>query len=229
LTELARDWRPDRLNGTVVAVPVLNEPAFFAGRRETPLDEKNLARVFPGDAAGTATEKIAFAFGHQFIAHASHYVDFHSAGATYEILPWAGYAMTEDSSTLELQRRMASCFPDVWHWGTPYLPGRTISFAFEQKVPAIYLEFLGAGSVATEDLERLKTGFENLLRVCELVPGEAQLHPPIGVRESNVGGEGHLQVEHPSPCDGILMEIAALGARVRQGQPLATVQPLDGR
>ena len=30
LSELARDWRPQQLSGTVVAIPVLHEAAFFA-------------------------------------------------------------------------------------------------------------------------------------------------------------------------------------------------------
>src|SRR5215472_2601546 len=43
---------PDRLHGTVVAVPVANPSAFEAGTRLNPIDGLNLARTFPGNARG---------------------------------------------------------------------------------------------------------------------------------------------------------------------------------
>ena len=55
----AEHWRPRRLVGTVVFVPVLNEAAFFAGQRCAPVDGANLARVFPGQANGSPTERLA--------------------------------------------------------------------------------------------------------------------------------------------------------------------------
>lgn len=233
LSELARDWRPRQLSGTVIAIPVLHEAAFFAGRRESPVDGKNLARVFPGDPNGTPTEQIAHAFENHFIAQADFYVDFHSAGASYEILPWAGYLTTLDTELLATQRKMARCFPDVWHWGTPYLPGRTISAAFERNIPAIYLEFFGAGNVANADHRRLRIGFQNLLRVCGQEEGPLDSNDPLAIRESapdpdNAHQEGHLQLEYPAPCNGILTRMARLGARIRKGDIFAVIQPLDG-
>jgi predicted deacylase len=228
LTEWANTWHPNHLRGTVVMVPVLNEAAFFACRRESPLDGGNLARVFPGDPQGTPTQRIAHVFETQFIAHAGYYADFHSAGATYEIWPWAGYVMTEDEAILETQRRMASCFPSTWHWGSAYLPGRTISAACEHNVPAIYLECQGKGGVDEGDLEILRAGIDNLTKHLGFIDGETELHEPDGVRESSGGEEGHLQVENPAPCDGILTQIMPVGARIEKGELLATVQPLDG-
>lgn len=228
LSGLAQSWRPAKLSGTVVAVPVLNESAFFACNRFSPSDEKNLARVFPGDSSGTPTEQIAHVWKTQFIAHANLYVDLHSAGAPHEILPWVGYVMHEDKSTLEAQRTMSRCFPNLWHWGTPYLPGRTISAACEHNVAAVYLECQGKGGVEASDLAILRAGFENLLKGFGFVEGEPQLHEPTAVRESTLGEEGHLQAENPAPCDGILMTIADAGKRVSECETIAIVQPLDG-
>jgi predicted deacylase len=228
LTELAQQFRPEDLSGTIVAVPVLNEAAFFACQRCSPLDEKNLARVFPGDENGTPTEKLAHAWQTRFIAHASFYVDLHSAGAPHEIFPWAGYVMHNDAEVLQAQRRMSACFPKLWHWGTPYLPGRTISAASENNVPAIYLELQGKGGCEESDLNIIRSGFENIVKAFGFVHGEPQLHQPTGLRESTQGEEGHLQVENPAPCDGILTRIVEAGTRVEAGEVLAVVQPLDG-
>jgi predicted deacylase len=228
LTELATHFRPEKLNGTIVAVPVLNEGAFFACNRVAPSDQKNLARVFPGSENGAPTEKLAHAWQTQFIQHANFYVDIHSAGAPHEIWPWAGYVMHEDAGVLETQRKMASCFPNMWHWGTPYLPGRTISAACENNVPAIYLELQGKGGCEAGDLEIIREGFANIVKTLGFVPGEPKQYAPTGLRESTQGEEGHLQVENPAPCDGILTQIVEAGKRVHEGETLAIVQPLDG-
>src|SRR2546429_586240 len=51
---------PIGLRGRVIVVPVMNLPAFTARSIYVcPLDGKNLNRVFPGNAEGTASEQIA--------------------------------------------------------------------------------------------------------------------------------------------------------------------------
>src|SRR5215210_657040 len=45
--------------GRLIVIPVLNVPAFRAGRRESPLDGGNMNRAFPGDERGTITSRIA--------------------------------------------------------------------------------------------------------------------------------------------------------------------------
>ena len=44
---------PAAMRGDLIAVPVSNPPAFWAGTRRNPLDGVNLARVFPGAATPT--------------------------------------------------------------------------------------------------------------------------------------------------------------------------------
>jgi predicted deacylase len=136
--------------------------------------------------------------------------------------------MHEDAGVLQTQRKMGSCFPNVWHWGTPYLPGRTISAAKENSVPAIYLELQGKGGVESSDLEIIREGFANIIKTFGFVSGEPKHYAPAGLRESTLGQEGHLQVENPAPCDGLLMQIVESGKRVLEGEILAVVQPLDG-
>src|SRR4051794_8380342 len=45
--------------GTLLAVPVVNCPAYRAGQRANPADGKDLARCFPGDPDGTPTMQLA--------------------------------------------------------------------------------------------------------------------------------------------------------------------------
>src|SRR4029077_18804374 len=51
---------PAQMSGDLLAVPVANPPAFFAGSRLSPLDQANLARCFPGAPDGGPTDAIAW-------------------------------------------------------------------------------------------------------------------------------------------------------------------------
>ena len=64
-----------RINGSVIAVPVVNPPAFGAAQRLSPLDGLNLARCFPGRADGKPTERLAYWFFEQFASCATHMID----------------------------------------------------------------------------------------------------------------------------------------------------------
>lgn len=228
LHELARDWRPKNLAGTVVALPVLNENAYFAGRRCSEADGKNLARVFPGKPDGTHTERIAYLFRTRMLRFADFYADFHSAGTSYEILPWVGYPLVDDKTVMGHQRRMAQCFPEYWCWSTRGLPGRTLSTAAELGIPAIYTESRGKGSVAPDDLQVLRRSTTRMLKALGLMPGRVQLRPQKVTREINDRYEAHLQWQHPAPCHGLVIDPAPIGTKRRKGQPLCALQPLTG-
>ena len=57
---LAAELDPATIRGRVLIVPIINLPAYH-GRTPfvCPIDGKNPNRVFPGDAAGTASEQLA--------------------------------------------------------------------------------------------------------------------------------------------------------------------------
>jgi predicted deacylase len=228
LQELVRSWRPRTLTGTVVVVPVLNENAFLAGRRCSEIDGENLARVFPGKAIGTYTHRIAHLFRTQVLRFADYYVDYHSAGATYEIDPWVGYMMIEDEAVMNRQRRMAQCFDRYWCWGAPGLPGRTLSAARDHGVAAIYTESRGCGTVAGEDLEVLRRSTTRLFKALGFVPGRVRPAPQPCTRETDDPQEAHLQWQHPAPCPGLVTSVVPVGKQMRKGQVLCSIQPFDG-
>ena len=228
LQELVHHWRPKGLAGTVVAVPVLHEDAFFAGRRCGESDGKNLARIFPGKPSGTRTERIAHLFRTRVLRFADYYADFHSAGACYEILPWVGYMLVEDEAILKKQRRMAQCFDRYWCWGAPGLPGRTISAAAEFGIPAIYTESIGCGTVAPDDLDVLRRSTTRLLKTLGLIPGRVRLNPQEITRETGDRHEAHLQWQHPAPCNGLVIDPVPVGTPRKKGQPICSVQPVAG-
>lgn len=228
LHQWAAQWRPDRLTGTVVMVPVLNEAAFFAGQRCDPADGLNLARVFPGQARGSITTRLAYLFDTQLLAQCSHYVDLHSGGLACELLPWTGYLIRADGAG-KIQRKMAACFDNFWCWAGPFLPGRTLSAAHARNIPAIYVECRGAGGGEPSDLQALDRGLHQLLHRLGCVPGAPPKLRRQKIRTTDDAEETHLQIHHPAPHDGLFVPSTHLGRRLKPGQEIGIVRGLNGR
>ena len=69
--------------GILDVVPVCHEVAFAADSRTSPLDGGNLARVFPGDAAGSPTERLAHHLTRDVLQGADLLVDLHTVSYTH--------------------------------------------------------------------------------------------------------------------------------------------------
>ena len=227
LRRWARTWRPRRLRGAVVLIPVLNEGAFLAGLRCDPADDANLARAFPGSPRGTVTARLAHLFDTRVLAQATHYVDLHSAGRAYGLLPWTGYVTLAGPGN-GVQRAMAACFDDFWCWEGPYLPGRTLSSAHDRGVPAIYVECQGRGGLRAADLRALDRGLRRLLVVLGSVTGRVPRPRRQLLRVTRDLDEAHLQVHHLSPADGLFAPSVAVGRRVRKGQGIGWLDTVPG-
>ena len=87
-----------------------------AGER-TAEDEKDLARTCPGRDDGSTTERIAAALT-RMIHGADFYIDLHTAGTVFRMLPLAGYTLHADEGVRERQRSMARAFNLPVVWGT---------------------------------------------------------------------------------------------------------------
>jgi predicted deacylase len=98
--DIVDELDPGAMSGDLLCVPVANPPAYWAGTRISPVDGKNLARVFPGAPDGTISDQIAFCLGREVIAADSS--DLH-AGVKIETPTLIGYD-SEDSRAQQAQR-----------------------------------------------------------------------------------------------------------------------------
>lgn len=221
LHDVARELDPAHLRGTFVAVPIANPPAYEAGLRTNPDDRQDLARVFPGDSRGTVTEQIAAALTHAFIRHADFYCDLHSAGQYYAIEPWVGYQMRPEA--LEVQRAAARLFGLPTIWGTPGLPGRSLSAAAEFGVPCMYSEVTGEGRCRKEDVARQAFGVRQLLAYLEITPEPPQDVQPQRIVEDTRENAGYLQVQCRAQCGGLFRPAVALGDEIAAGDSMGAI------
>lgn len=215
------------LRGRVTFLPIVNEPA-FRRRQRTAEDGLDLARTCPGRDDGSTTERIAAALS-RLIRSADYYIDLHTGGALFEISPLTGYVLHADRSVLDRQRKMAEAFNLPIAWGTsPRLEGRSLSVARDAGVPAIYAEYGGGGGWNTGAIAAYVDGCLNVARWLNMIDGPpAESHIQYLV-EDNRDQSGHLQIQHPSPADGVFQPKVSLGQVVRRGQPIGVVTDIWG-
>ena len=218
---------PSRLRGRVTLVPVVNEAAFWRGTRGAD-DGLDLARTCPGRADGSITERTAHALS-TLIRRSDYYIDLHTGGVLYDCLPLAGYILHADERVLAAQRRMARAFNVTLVWGTSAkLEGRSLSVARDANVPAIYAEHGGGGALRPRGVQDYVEGCLNVLADLGMIDHDAPPGRIAYVVEDERDRSGHLQVQHPSPMDGLFEPAVELGAVVQAGAVLGKVSDSFG-
>src|SRR5688572_28290606 len=103
LQRVRASLNPAEVRGTVLIVHVANMPSFL-GRTiyYSPVDGKNLNRVYPGRADGTVSERIAHAITTEIIARADYLVDMHAGDGNESLRPYTYW------SSLGMDRRVDS-------------------------------------------------------------------------------------------------------------------------
>src|SRR5437773_418160 len=103
---------PAAMRGTVLIVHVANMPSFL-GRTiyYSPIDGKNLNRVYPGKADGTVSERIAYAITNQIIERADYLVDMHAGDGNESLRPYSYWSpLGLNARADSIAREMALAF-----------------------------------------------------------------------------------------------------------------------
>lgn len=112
---LANDLHPrvSIKRGAVIFVHIANLPAYFGRTVYTsPVDGKNLNRVFPGQSNGTLTEQIANFLVQAVYPHADLVMDIHSGDANEQLYPsyTAYYGKAGSHQVIQASRAAAMAF-----------------------------------------------------------------------------------------------------------------------
>jgi len=219
LWRLAASLDPARLAGRVLIVPLAHGAAFAAGSRTSPVDGQNLARIFPGDAGGTPSLRLAADLFTRVIARADFLVDCHSGGVRLAFLPVAGFygeapGVTAEVAAGSLALAKAMGLPQLWR-----LPGRAGVLSFEamrRGIPAAGCEIGGRGGLLAADSDRYLHGLRRVLAGRGVIA--APELPPAPAYRSCLEGDWAL-----APVGGFIDNHVELGQRVVAGASLATI------
>ena len=101
---------PSRMRGSVILVHMANPPTFYGRRIYYGPDGKNLNRMYPGDANGSISERIAHAITTQVIDKATHLVDMHCGDGNESLRPYAYWDLTGNAAVDAQTREMALAY-----------------------------------------------------------------------------------------------------------------------
>jgi predicted deacylase len=218
--DLGRSLDPDTLHGRVIVAPVMNVSGF--GVRSIyicPLDGKNLNRVFPGNADGSASEQIADWVFQNVMKHANYYVDLHGGDMIEALIPFTIIFRSGNEQVDQASLEMAKAF------GIHYLvrsetKGSTYSAAAAAGIPSILTESGGQGIWTAHDVALHTDGLNRLLRHLGMLPGPAPEPVPTTLLERFLW----LRSEH----NGFWYPSVSVGDYVKEGQDLGCVKDYEG-
>jgi len=206
LQNLLRSIDPKTLTGTVIMVHVANMPSYLKRTiYYSPVDGKNLNRVFPGKVDGTLSERIAEAITREVIERATHVIDIHCGDGNESLRPYLYWITTGPPQVAEAGRQMALAFGMdhiVVDRGRPTDPAGSIylsNTAITRGKPALTIESGGMGEIDTDDVLRIERGVAGLLKHLKMrADGPDPIAAPVLLERSEVLLAGFTGIFHAS-------------------------------
>lgn len=224
---------PARLKGTVVIARVAHLSSFLrATVYYNPHDHKNLARVFPGSASGTQSERIAYVFTNELLKNADALIDLHGGDATESLHPFVGvYGGGLAAKQYPLAKRigLALGIPTLVRYrmdtkaqveGNGRSPNRQ---AVADGKATVLVEIGDRGRRDPKDVEMLAGGLLNVLRVLHMLPEAGNPEPVPDVRW--IAETASVA----STKTGIFYPLKEAGVDVRKGELAGYVTDLLGK
>jgi uncharacterized protein len=214
------------LRGSVVAVPVLNLPAFRARSPfVVPDDGKNLNRCFPGNPAGTLADRLAHATFAQLISGSDALIDVHAGDMVEALEPFALY---DAGPAEDRARELATAY------GLGYVirqepgpdravGGSTSAAAAAAGIPAIIAEAGGCGLVERAAVNAHVRGLDRVLAVLGMADD-----PAIGPGPDRSPAYLRRFLWLRCEDEGWWEPAVGPGEAVAEGQLLGTVSSIDG-
>ena len=216
------------LSGTIILVHVANMPSFL-GRTVyfSPVDGKNLNRVYPGRTDGTVSERIAYAITKEVIEKADYVLDLHCGDGNEAMRPYVYQSVTGNQSLDDRIARLVLAF-GIDHIlvdrGRPVDPERSLycsTTAVTRGKPAMTVESGYLGTTDPACVDQIVSGINGVLRELKMVEkGPAPLTRPVFLDPSAV---------ITSPATGILYPQVKPDQKVTRGQVLAHITDFFGQ
>ncbi len=223
LQNLSVSLTTNEITGRVIILPAMNYPAFRAGTRNSPIDDGNMNRSFPGNPRGTITEKIADYVCNTLVEMADVVLDIHAGGKTLDFLPMTITHILQNKDQEAINVAAARAF------GAPYnmmlleleSVGQLDGAVEARGKPFVTTELGGGGSTTTRSNQIAKAGIRNFLIHTGILAGQSVAETVVNLTMPDA--DCFVLSEH----SGLIEPMADLGDTVAVNQPVAQVWPLD--
>ena len=219
---------PKELAGTLVLVHIANLPSF---QRRTiyysPYDWKNLNRVFPGDPAGTLSQRTAHVLMEEVVKRCDCLIDLHCGDGNEALIPYTYWMISGEKKMDELTRTMALAF-GIRHIiidetrskdlkDSKYLGNTAVLLG----KPAITTESGFLGRTDEDSIRRNIDGILGVLRLFQMIEGQPDIMAdPVWIDRYEV---------IYSQTDGLFYPQAEMGHYVAKGQKVGYVTDFLGQ
>jgi predicted deacylase len=215
IRRLLRMPRLRRLQGALIAVPIVNVYGFVSHSRYLP-DRRDLNRSFPGSKQGSLTARLASQFMDEIVGNATHGIDLHTGSLHRANLPHVR-ACLDDHETLRLARA----------FGTPVIMNANVrdgslrQAVFERQIPMLLYE---GGEALRFDELAIRVGLKGIVAVMRAIgmlkrDDDDRRPDPFVARSSSWVR---------APDSGILRSGIRLGATVEQDEQLGVISDVLG-
>jgi uncharacterized protein len=215
-----------RLSGRFIGVPMANYAAVSTRTRRNIIEmypgPHDMNRVFPGNAKGMMTERIAATIMEKFVMASDFTYDVHSASVGGEWLGYTEIPADSDGLAPEVTKQaqaLGRAFGTTLVLEGLETPGALGDEALRRGKVCGTVEFGVANRSTAPEREFGLQGLTNLLTHVGMLPGTVQPPAQALVREL---------IRVRTDRGGFLELHVGLGDEVTEGQPVATVSALDG-
>ncbi len=218
LQKLAREISPQDVKGTLIMVHIANTPAFNARAvYKSPIDNKNLNRIFPGNKTGTISEKIAYTITNEISRKSDYFIDLHGGEFNERLIDYSYYYygcanqdLCENSKLLAHAMGNRYLIPfDITTMPDSVQSQYSDVEALRQGAASMIVEWGDEGKVTKEKIAQAKNGIINVMRTLGMLEGKpfVNKHPVYLDNLQNI-------VSNVNGTLGILVE---RGERVTKG------------
>ncbi len=170
------------VTGQIIFLPALNAPAFFAGRRTSPLDESgeaNLNRMFPGVQNGSPTQMICWWLANRLLTRVDAVFDLHSAGKSIDHHPSVKIRLIGDERKDAMQMRFLELFgAPLGIVGDRVTETTMSSQAARHEILYVSTELGGGGKIRPWIRDFAYNGVQRCLREMGVLSGDRALPEP---------------------------------------------------
>jgi predicted deacylase len=229
LQKLAQAADPAELSGTWVILPLVN-PASFAQKvpHVNPVDGKNMNRFYPGNPAGTQTDRVSWAIARQVVEKCDYLIDLHGGDLDENLRKYAYWAetgkVTQDATSKAMVLAFGLDHIILQDFRNPVAPGGAVTltrYAAGLGKPCVTAEAGHAGTTDAEDVDALIQGCRNVARHLKMLPGKtAPVEHPLWLSRVQV---------MTSESDGVFYPLAGPEAYVSQGMKIGYITDYFGR
>ncbi len=240
LQQLRAAIDPAKISGTAIMVHVANMPSFL-GRTVyfSPIDGKNLNRVYPGRTDGTVSERIAYAITTEVIEKADYVLDLHCGDGNEWLRPYVYQMVTGREEMDAAIARLVLAFGIdhiVVDRNRPTDPARSLycsTTAITRGKPAVTIESGYLGTTDPKCVAQLVAGVHGVLRELKMLDGgPAPLAEAVYLDPAEVISSPETGILYPHVEPDQTVKAGAVLAHITDffGKQIAEVQsPLDGK